>query len=553
MTFLHSLSSSSAWKASALLALLSFNGASASLDPIVIKGSKFFFKTNGTQFFIKGVAYQQGVSSSGTSSTTTTYSDPLADAAACQRDVPLLAALGTNTIRTYALDPTADHSECMALLDAAGIYLVSDLSEPATSINRDDPTWDLTLYNRYTSVIDAMQNYTNVIGFFAGNEVVNNASVTDAAPAVKAAVRDMKAYIKQKNYRTMGVGYAADDDASVRANMAAYLNCGDASESIDFWGYNIYEWCGDSNYILSGYNDRVTEFQDYNVPVFFAEYGCNTGGGGIASGGAARVFTEVDSLYSSNMTGVISGGIVFEYFEDTNDFGLVSVDGTKASTLADYNALSSKLATNTPSAVVASAYNPTNTAAQACPTVNSTWEAAASPLPPTPDADVCSCMMSTLSCVVSPGTSDAAVGALFGVVCGEKGSPCASGIQSDTSTGSYGAFVMCNSTERLSFALNAYYKSQGSSADACSFGGNGTVVSAKAASSCSSVISSATAAAGSAAPSGSGSSGSGSGAASSTTKKSEGVGMVGASLSMGKWVGTYVLVALLSGAGMIWL
>ena len=60
-------------------------GAFAALDPIVIKvssprhpsyfktnmrkGSKFFFKSNGTQFFIKGVAYQSGISSGGATST----------------------------------------------------------------------------------------------------------------------------------------------------------------------------------------------------------------------------------------------------------------------------------------------------------------------------------------------------------------------------------------------------------------------------------------------------------------------------------------------------
>jgi hypothetical protein len=46
-------------------ACLLLNGASAAVDPIVIQGSKFFYKTNGTQFFIKGVAYQQGVSAGG--------------------------------------------------------------------------------------------------------------------------------------------------------------------------------------------------------------------------------------------------------------------------------------------------------------------------------------------------------------------------------------------------------------------------------------------------------------------------------------------------------
>lgn len=33
--------------------------AQAELDPIVIKGSKFFYSGNGTQFFIKGIAYQR--------------------------------------------------------------------------------------------------------------------------------------------------------------------------------------------------------------------------------------------------------------------------------------------------------------------------------------------------------------------------------------------------------------------------------------------------------------------------------------------------------------
>lgn len=39
--------------------------AMAELDPIVIKGSKFFFKGNDTQFFMRGVAYQQELPSSG--------------------------------------------------------------------------------------------------------------------------------------------------------------------------------------------------------------------------------------------------------------------------------------------------------------------------------------------------------------------------------------------------------------------------------------------------------------------------------------------------------
>lgn len=202
----------------------------------------------------------------------------------------------------------------MNLLQENGIYLLQDLSNPSSAINRNDPAWNTELFATYSSVIDAFANYTNVLGFFAGNEVSNEVNNTAASAYVKAAVRDMKAYIKAKDYRSIGVGYATNDDASIRSNLAAYFNCGDDTASaIDFWGYNIYSWCGDSSYTLSGYDQRTAEFANYSVPAFFSEYGCNTP--------SPRVFTEVEAIYGENMTNVWSGGIVYEYFQETNDYG----------------------------------------------------------------------------------------------------------------------------------------------------------------------------------------------------------------------------------------
>ena len=201
----------------------------------------------------------------------------------------------------------------MQALQTAGIYVIADLSSPGSSIIRDSPTWNDDLYARYTSVVDSLSKYPNTLGFFAGNEVSNNSTNTDASAFVKAAVRDMKTYIKKNVNRPIGVGYATNDDAGIREDLANYFDCGTPENAIDFWGYNIYSWCGNSSYSESGYDVRTQEFSKYNVPVFFAEYGCNTI--------KPRTFSEVQALYGPQMSPVWSGGIVYMYFQEANDYG----------------------------------------------------------------------------------------------------------------------------------------------------------------------------------------------------------------------------------------
>ena len=70
-----------------------------------------------------GVAYQL------------TEDDPLIDANQCTQDAALMKTLGTNAIRVYHVDPTQDHSGCMAAFAAAGIYLIVDLDTFTTAID----------------------------------------------------------------------------------------------------------------------------------------------------------------------------------------------------------------------------------------------------------------------------------------------------------------------------------------------------------------------------------------------------------------------------------
>lgn len=67
----------------------------------------------------------------------------------------------------------------------------------------------------------------------------------------------------------------------------------------------VSRWCGESNF-QTAYSGLEALFSDYNVVAYFSEYGCNNP--------SPRVWTEVGSLFSSQMSPVWSGGLAFSYF-----------------------------------------------------------------------------------------------------------------------------------------------------------------------------------------------------------------------------------------------
>ena len=191
-------------------------------------------------------------------------------------------------------------------------------------------------------------------------------------------------------------------------------------------------------------------------------------------------------------------------------------------------------------------YNPTNTAAQDCPAVGPTW-AASSKLPPTPNEQLCSCMVSNLTCVANDDISDEATGELFGFICGKNDGAYCQGIAANGTTGVYGAYSMCKAQEQLSFVMNAYAQSQGGGSQACSFSGNASTTQANVNSQCSGLLGEAGAQGTgvvTSLPSGTGSIGSSSsGAAGHVILPAFDFGVLA--------VGVYVSVAAMVGAGMI--
>jgi Glucanosyltransferase len=55
--------------------------------------------------------------------------------------------------------------------------------------------WTSNLLDSYIATINAFSHYDNILAYNVGNEVVTAPNETNAAPFIKAAARDIKAYL----------------------------------------------------------------------------------------------------------------------------------------------------------------------------------------------------------------------------------------------------------------------------------------------------------------------------------------------------------------------
>ncbi|KAF2151584.1 glycoside hydrolase family 72 protein [Myriangium duriaei CBS 260.36] len=342
----------------ATIASLFSLAACATLPTITTKGSKFF-TSSGDQWFVKGVAYQLSPD------------DPLLDVAQCTMDASLMASLGANAIRVYHVI-SGDHSGCMQAFADKGIYVFVDLDTFTTQIEQTDPHFNQTQLSSFESVMDEFHTFDNVAGFFIANEVVTTPLNSAAAAFVKLSVQLLKEYRINKGYRAIPIGYSHADVAGLRPMMQNYLACGtNLNATVDFFGLNTYEWCGDSNYATSGYQTITDQIKNYPVPIFLSEDGCNTV--------QPRTFQDQLTIFGPSMAPYWSGAIIYEWIQETNAYGLVTYggnaqavapadgptsvqrSGTPTPITPDFSNLKSAWSSATASSVSAAAYSPSLT------------------------------------------------------------------------------------------------------------------------------------------------------------------------------------------------
>jgi hypothetical protein len=211
----------------------------------------------------------------------------------------------------------------------------------------------------------------------------------------------------------------------------------------------------------------------YNKPVFLSEYGCN-----IVT---PRQFSEVGAVYGPEMTEVWSGGVVYEWTQENNRYGLVKIDSNgEAEILPDYTNLLSEMEDINPKGVHMDSFKEAKEKS-VCPPNGSNWKASAT-LPPTPSDGACECMVQNMQCVASDKVSlitgpagNSTLGDQLDVMCGMVG---CNDISGDPEKGEYGMFSYCTPRDKLSWLYNLK-ASEKRAGNTCDFSGYGQEISPK--------------------------------------------------------------------------
>eukprot|EP01117_Protostelium_nocturnum_P004438 TRINITY_DN159_c0_g1_i1.p1 TRINITY_DN159_c0_g1~~TRINITY_DN159_c0_g1_i1.p1 ORF type:complete len:573 (-),score=177.78 TRINITY_DN159_c0_g1_i1:168-1886(-) len=434
-------------------------GLAVAVPRITIKGQRMYDDT-GKQFFCRGVAYAPNP--------TSLTADPLGNLTAIRRDIPILKSLNVNCIRIYQFFAFSKVETAMNLLNDAGIYVILDLYDPNDNINRDQPEWSTYLFQIFQAKIDLVAPYPNLLGILAGNEVTNTIATTPAAAYVKAAIRDIKAYIKKKYTYKIPIGFSTADAGDLRDNLQNYNACGGDDVSVDFYGVNIYRWCSNNNNPQDTYQAVVNDYSRYPVPTILTEFGC------ILAGKTrfVRQFTDVPYIFGNPMNTEFSGAIAYEYHTSASalrpegSYGIV--DFSQGESVATLNQEGRNLRdqyakiVNITGTQSMAEYVP-NPKTIACPTKSSSWLVNSTVLPPVADVDRCICLNNQFQCrtkVQNP--ADITINyakQLTGVldyICGNNQIFCAN-LLTDATAGTYGRYSMCAPLIRASLIMNYQY------------------------------------------------------------------------------------------------
>jgi 1,3-beta-glucanosyltransferase GAS5 len=368
-------SSSSSWFGGVNAMHATSSSTTTTLNPLIIKGTKFFDSVTEEEVVIRGVDYyprpNAGHLNQNSLDLFTTQHSSI-----WKRDVRHLKDLGINAIRLYAVNASENHDEFMCAMEEAGIYVMVALAHdcPTCAVTKEEAPhcYPPELKEQGMAVIREFSRYPNTLAFSAGNEVNHFVPIGRPqwnAPCQKKFIADMRRYIAScsDGNNITGIDYGvgamrkipvglvlADTD---RRDNAMYYNCLDEKRSnatssneatttqqhealrggdddhnnydlegvhefgfAEFYGINTYVDCNGTATTYDeflGLNTLQEDFSSYNysVPVLMTEFGCLSDTFPTVDGyEGQRSFLEARFLLERpELRDVFSGGFAFEY------------------------------------------------------------------------------------------------------------------------------------------------------------------------------------------------------------------------------------------------
>ncbi|KAF8173372.1 hypothetical protein K438DRAFT_1980920 [Mycena galopus ATCC 62051] len=123
--------------------------------------------------------------------------------------------------REHAIGSTLNHESCTAAFSGAGTYVI--LRAAQRLIDATQPMWSTNLPDENIKTINAFSKYDNVLAYNVGNEVLTSGA-TNAAPFIKAATRDIKAYLAFTSSSALVEYTDIDSTSDFRDAVADYLS-----------------------------------------------------------------------------------------------------------------------------------------------------------------------------------------------------------------------------------------------------------------------------------------------------------------------------------------
>ncbi len=281
-------------------------GGSSHAADVTIQDRAIF--VNGAFFVMKGVCYQP--TPVGQTATKPPFGDYFTSTyrSLYERDLPMLRAMGANTVRVYNWDPAANHSHFLDLAWNNGHQpihvLVNAYIDPQTD-------WSSTsvftqLKARWRTLVENTASHPATLGFLIGNELN---VVNDANPVFWSRVNEIAIDIRALAPNRLVTTPLADK------NLLSVVPTYDAPMA----GFNCWA--------IQAYRGRSfgTLFTDYATvsgkPLLVTEFGIDAydrRANAEYAGDAALPADYLKSLWLeiARRTNIVSGGVIFEWVDE---------------------------------------------------------------------------------------------------------------------------------------------------------------------------------------------------------------------------------------------